>query len=58
LHGAVRAPLEPLRVLLHIRVIRGALEGEVESYLDAILLALASKFRKSSSAPSWGCTAI
>src|SRR5215467_14464749 len=38
LHGAIRPPLEPLRVLLHIRMIGGTLEGNVESYLYAILL--------------------
>src|SRR5713101_8927570 len=38
LHGAIRAPPEPLRVLLHIGMIGGALEGDVESYLYPILL--------------------
>src|SRR6266581_4922006 len=37
LHGAIRAPPEPLRVLLHIGMIGGALEGDVESYLYPIL---------------------
>src|SRR5919197_3727017 len=38
LHGAIRAPPEPLRVLPYIGMIRGALEGDVESYLYSILL--------------------
>src|SRR5438105_13619968 len=38
LHGAIRTPPEPLRVLLHIGMIGGALEGDVERYLYAILL--------------------
>src|SRR5690349_12398549 len=38
LHGAIRAPSEPLRMLLHIGMIRGALEGDVESDLYPILL--------------------
>src|SRR5215813_1954528 len=38
LHGAIGAPPEPLRVLLHIGMIGGALEGDVESYLYPILL--------------------
>src|SRR5215471_6169109 len=38
LHGAIRAPLEPFRVLLHIRMIGSTLEGNVESYLYAMLL--------------------
>ena len=38
LHGAIRAPPEPLRVLLHIGMIGGALEGDVERYLYPILL--------------------
>src|SRR6266851_261837 len=38
LHGAIRAPPEPLRVLLHIGMIGGALEGDIESYLYPILL--------------------
>src|SRR5215218_8795384 len=38
LHRAIRAPPEPLRVLPHIGMIRGALEGDVESYLYPILL--------------------
>src|SRR5215470_7364701 len=38
LHGAIRAPLEPLRVLLHIRMIGDTLEGDVEGYLYPVLL--------------------
>src|SRR3989442_8693038 len=38
LHSAIRAPPEPLRVLLHIGMIGGALEGDVESYFYPILL--------------------
>src|SRR4051812_36344684 len=38
LHSAIRAPLEPLRVLPHVGMIGGALEGDVESYLYPILL--------------------
>src|SRR5215467_3236546 len=38
LHGTIRAPLEPLRVLPHIGMIRGTLEGDVERYLYPILL--------------------
>ena len=35
LHGAVRAPAKPGRVLLHPRVIGSALEGDVESHFHA-----------------------
>src|SRR2546427_8935349 len=38
LHSAIRAPREPFRVLLHIGMIGGALEGDVESYFYPILL--------------------
>src|SRR4051812_25453847 len=34
----VRPPVEPLRMLLHVRMIRRALEGDVESDLDVPLL--------------------
>src|SRR6266404_269876 len=37
LDGAIGAPPEPLRVLPHIGMIGGALEGDVESYLYPIL---------------------
>src|SRR5262245_5844320 len=38
LHGAIRTPLEPFRVLLHIGMIGCALEGDIECYLYPILL--------------------
>src|SRR5215475_13155153 len=38
LHGAIRTPLEPLRVLLHVGMIGGTLEGDVEGYLYPMLL--------------------
>src|SRR5262245_22998927 len=38
LHGAIRTTLEPLRMLLHIGMIGGTLEGDVEGYLYPILL--------------------
>ncbi len=38
LHGAVRAPAEPRRVLFHVGVVRRALEGDVEREVDAALL--------------------
>src|SRR5262245_57989938 len=38
LYGAIGAPPEPLRVLPHIGMIGGALEGDIESYLYPILL--------------------
>ena len=37
LDGLVRAPFEPLRMLLHVRVVRRALKSDVEGYLDAVL---------------------
>ena len=40
LHGAIGALLEPLRVLLHIGMVRGTLESDVEGYLYPILLGL------------------
>ena len=51
--------LEPLRVLPHLRVVRRALEGEVERDLDAVeRAAAATKRRKSSSVPSSGCDRV
>src|SRR5215510_10978166 len=38
LHSAIRAPPEPLRVLLHIGMIGRTLESDVEGYLYPILL--------------------
>src|SRR5215475_12804833 len=38
LHSAIRTPPEPLRVLLHIGMIGGTLEGDVEGYLYPMLL--------------------
>src|SRR5712692_8188133 len=38
LYGAIRTPAEPLRMLLHVGMIGGALEGEVEGDLDSVLL--------------------
>src|SRR5919108_4252205 len=38
LHGAIRAPPEPLRVLLYIGMIGGTLEGDIDRYLDPIFL--------------------
>src|SRR5215471_12128293 len=46
LHCAVRAPAKPLRMLLHVGMIGGALEGEVERDLDAILLGFGDQYPK------------
>src|SRR5215471_15336711 len=51
LHGAIRALPEPLRVLLHIGMIGGALKGNIERYLYAILLGFGEQAPKIVEAP-------
>ena len=59
LHRAVGPPAEPLRMLLHVRVVGRALERDVERDLDAALLAPRRPGRrKSSSVPSSGWIAL
>src|SRR4029453_1213334 len=47
LYSAIRAPPEPLRVLLYIGMIRGTLEGDFEGNPYPMLRGWGSKARKS-----------
>ena len=46
LHGAVRTPREPVRVLGHVRVIGRALERDVERNLDVELFCVGDEALK------------
>src|SRR5919202_467498 len=54
LHGAIRAPPEPLRVLPHIGMIGGALEGDVEGDLYPILLGFGKQAAEIIQSPELG----